>query len=566
MQARKACLLFLAAFSLFGAMTLRAADGATPKPTTLPKLELVAGARVALSPMFINKDSFEVRVRITVPTAAKYQRHRCLITANEKGYKLAVSKSQSWMLKRDTLMALSEVDLTLRAPHALASALVLSFNFINLDQPKAAPGIAMLALVTATKIAEKPTADSVEVKSVGAKIDSAIATQAADSARLAADSTEIKAHAEEGGDVMPWVLMGLLLSGFAVLALLNVLSRRQSRAAMEKITALRPIESNKVSAREEARPSSFENLMRQREQRASSPAQPEHGARVDQENNANEAAPMNAVPAASVLALTPTPRATEEIFALPDLHAALAQLCAVTTEVQKAVGKQFEALQKLSTQVERARLLPAQAASLQNKPRLQFAFEQNEGAKEETAANHRARLEDLGVRVNAQAEPGEKYEEIADAIASLAAASTIKPPQVAAQALAPKLELLQRLHAGLQALAVYCRANGVAAENVESVDRKVHELHMSYEAWAADQNAKLPLMLSRPASGGENARRKIVEALLDGLYETRKLAAQGALYFERRLAQVLEQDLPKLRAQFRDTSNAELQKILEGIA
>jgi hypothetical protein len=207
-------------------------------------------------------------------------------------------------------------------------------------------------------------------------------------------------------------------------------------------------------------------------------------------------------------------------------------------------------------------MLPAQASSLQNQPRLQFAFDAQEAGAENKNTNG---LEELG----APPQAGEKYEEIADAIASLAAASKIKTPPVSPQALAPKLELLQSLHAGLQALAAFCRANatGVAPESVESLSRKVLDLRTSYEAWASDQTSKLPLMLQRPQPNGSgNARHKIVESLLEGLYETRKLAAQGGLYFERRLAQLLEQDLPKLRSQFESSGNAELQKILQRLA
>ncbi len=568
MHARKACLLTLAALFFLGALTLHAKDGATPKTALLPKLVLVPRARVEISPVFTTKDSFQVRFRLEAPAAEKYQRHRCLISANHKGFKLATPKVQQWMLRNDTLMVLSDVDLTLRAPRALASSLVLEFKFTNLDRPKQPSGTATLVIGQTTLAALKPQADSVAAKPVVAKVDSRIppAVAASDSLEhgLVSDSTRAKAQAEESVDVMPWILIGLLLSGFAVMTMLSRLSRKQSREAMDKTVSMRPAEPLKNSRREEQSPVAFAQMMRRRETVA---PLAEAGAHVEKEEKiSNTNAAENAVPASSVLALTP--RRMDEIIALPDLQSALAQLSAVTAEVQKAVGKQLDALQKLSTQVETARMLPAQASSLQNKPRIQFAFDSPEAAGTSTNSKGAPGLDDLGVRVSATPEAAEKYEEIADAIASLAAASKIKTPPVSAQALAPKIELLHRLQTDLATLAVFCRANatGVSAETVESVGRRVSDLRMSYEAWASDQTSKLPLMLQRPSNGSENARRKIVESLLDGLYETRKLAAQGGLYFERRLAQLLEQDVPKLRAQFSGNTDEKLQKILASMA
>lgn len=564
MHVRKACRLIMFVLCGMSTLALHAKDGATPKAPRLPNLVLVPQARLELSPVFMDNDSFKVSFQLEVPTEQKYQRHRCVIIANQSGIRLTVPQAQQWMLRRDTLMVLSKIEVTLFAPKTLTRAFTLDFKFRNLDQPKSTGGTATLILTNA-QTALLTTVDSVVQNVVATPTDSAqnLAALVADSASqsIAHDSTRISTTAEESGNVMPWILIGLLLSGFAVMALLSLLSRKNSRDAMERITAVRPLETTKNSRSDEPRPVSYEHVMRRREQmEKNEPATPMTPPVQKNEEKISES-PL-AAPAAPVLALTTTARNQNgESFALPDLQAALAQLSAVTTEVQKAVGKQFEALQHLSTQVETVRLLPPQATSLQDKPRLQFA-EPNEPAFASAAHEN---LNDLGVRINIAPEAAEKYEEIADALASLTAATKIKTPPVTLQALAPKLELLQRLHGSLQTLAAFCRANStnVSAETVETVARKTFDLRMSYEVWASDQNTKLPLVLARPTNGNENAQRKMVESLLDGLYETRKLAAQGGLYFERKVAQLLEQDVPKLRAQFVSTPNSELQKILD---
>lgn len=563
MHARKACLLVMVALCGMSAFALRAKDGATPKASRLPKLILTPQARLEVSPVLTNRDSFKVSFQIEVPSEQKYQRYRCLISANQTGYKLTVPKAQHWMLRRDTLMVLSKVEVTLSAPKALAAALVLDFKFLNLDQPKQ-PGGAATLILTNAQAASLVSADSLKQQALSAPSDSSKASIGFASDSIATtippDSVSRIAATGESGDVMPWILIGLLLSGFAVMALLSLLSRKNSREAMERITTIRPAENARSPRDEEHRPVSYENFIRRREQ--TERGEPTSVAPQEEKTEVKISVPA---PADSALALTTTMRKNvAETLTLPGLQTALEQLSAVTTEVQKAVGKQFDALQHLSAQVETARLLPPQAASLQNKPRLQFA-DQNDATPANTA---HAALSELGVKISAAPEAPEKYEEIVDALASLAAATKIKTPPVALQALTPKFELLQRLHGGLQALAAFCRTNStnVSAETVESIARKTLDLRMNYEAWASDQNTKLPLLLARPANGNENAERKIVESLLDGLYETRKLAAQGGLYFERKVAQLLEQDVPKLRAQFSGASAPELRKILDTLA
>lgn len=562
MHARKACrqALIMACFGTV--LTAWAGERAA-----LPKLQLAPNARLEISPVFFTKDSLKAGFKLEVVPAEKYQRHLCLISANQKKFVIALPKLQTWMLRRDSLIVLSEVELTLRAQASATEPFTLHFDFVNLDNPQAPSGRATVVL---GKEAAAPSAnakvDSSAASTITAKSDSTPQTNpaavAGATAIVAADSTGAERSSQTSGDTMSWILIGLLLPGFAILALLNFLSRRRSRRAMAKITTTSMAE--KISPlRREDRAAAFESgAHRHAPVEAATPTD-----LAKEEPRSELSAPPAAIPAAAVLALTKPERGAEEIAALPDLQAALAQLCAVTSEVQKAVGKQFDALQKISEQVKSAHALPAQAASLHAQPRLRFAEEHTVPGSESKNSFSEGSLHDLGLRISEPSATTENYEEIADAIASLAAAGKIKPPIVSPQTVAPKLEMLGRIHEGLQKLAALCRssATGVSAEAVEIIARKVRELHLSYEAWTADQTLKMPIMLQRPANGGDNARRKIVESLLDGLYETRKIAAQGSLYFERRLAQLLEQELPKLRAQFTGEHKEEAQKIWESM-
>lgn len=562
MPARKACLQALITACLGTVLTAGAGERAA-----LPRLQLTPNARLEISPEFFTPDSLKAVFKLEVIPAEKYQRHLCLISTNQKKFTITLPPLQRWMLRGDSLMVLSEAELTLRAQGSAAEPFTLHFDFVNLDNPQAPSGRATVVVEKkAPALSSKTKSDSSTIAASVAPADSTPPTNVAagDSATTATaqDSANVRPEIDARGNAMTWILIGLLLPGFAILALLNLLSRRRSRLALAKITA--PSMAEKIPAqRREERAAAFESGSHR--QVAFESATQTEPPKV--ETLSESAAPSSAIPAASVLALTKPERGHEEISALPDLHAALAQLCAVTSEVQKAVGKQFDALQKISEQVKSTHALPAQAASLQAQPRLRFAEEHADAGRETKSPISEGTLHDLGLRVAVPSATTENYEEIADAIASLAAAGKIKPPVVSLQTVAPKLEMLGRIHEGLQKLAALARASatGVSAESVETVARKVRELHLSYEAWATDQTLKMPIMLQRPANGGDNARRKIVESLLDGLYETRKIAAQGSLYFERRLSQLLEQELPKLRVQFTGEHKEEAQKIWESM-
>ncbi len=581
MHARKACLHMLIAFCALGAMAIWAKDGATPRTPAHPKLKLALGTRLELPPVFIKKDSFKVSFAIEAVAPEKFQRHRCLISANAKNFTLLLPKHQKWMLRGDTLTILSEAEVTLFAKHDSAVPLIVNFKFANLDHPGQPQGVATLIIGKPPSsnafAAIQERAEAAIAKANAALKDSVANSQAVTSTSsnqvAVSDSTLAEQSSEESGNVMSWILIGLLLSGFAVMALLNFLSRKRSRNAIDRIEPIRMPETNGLNRNEE-RITSFESVMRRAapmETKFSAPISPGVGADKEEEKILAQTSPSGTLPAATVVALAKTERGFEEITSLSGLQGALSQLCAVTAEVQKAVNVQYEALQKISTQIEALPVLTAPAATPQSRPRLQFAPEKDEAVfAPQAAANNRntAVWSDTGAKFTAVEGTAEKYEEIADAIASLAAASTIKPPAVSAQALAPKLDLLRRTYEGLQSLAVFCQKNStrVSAETVEALARKVLDLRTSYEAWVSDQSLKMPLLLQRPANGGDNARRKIVESLLDGLYETRKIAAQGSLYFERRLSQLLEQDLPKLRNQFSGAQDVELQKIWESMA
>jgi hypothetical protein len=145
---------------------------------------------------------------------------------------------------------------------------------------------------------------------------------------------------------------------------------------------------------------------------------------------------------------------------------------------------------------------------------------------------------------------GASLEEIVEAIDGVVAASASKPLLAPPSVTALKIDSLRRAADGLQKIAAACRQASAAAEAeaAENLRRKAAELALSYEAWVNNHAVKLSLNLPGPGQSNDQ-RKKILDSLLDGLYETRKMAVQGPIYFDRRLSQLMNDELPKLRLQ-----------------
>src|SRR5262245_52863019 len=117
MKTRITGLLFFAVIALsWAAISKREARRLVLAPEQ--KLEIAAASAPA--------DSFAVAFTVAVPPAQKFQRHRCVISGN-RAFFLKTAPQRRWALRGDTLMVLSEIDLTLQARADAAQPLVLKF-------------------------------------------------------------------------------------------------------------------------------------------------------------------------------------------------------------------------------------------------------------------------------------------------------------------------------------------------------------------------------------------------------------------------------------------------------
>ncbi len=565
------------------------------------RLMLAPNQRLEMAATFVQQDSFTIAFAVTVPAAQKFQRHRCVIAANRK-FVLHTAPAQRWALRGDTLMVLSEIQLTLRAKAEPSQPFEMKFDFVNLDAKPNTGGTAVLA--TAAKMAA-PVRTVVEKSSTPAlapakltapdttaKIRPAHASTKNDGTKkdtsaaqtdVASGSMRTKATAapepypraennDEEGRL--WIPIAFLLLGIALIALLSVVSRTKKRPAKERTNSrIEPMASftghaktamvseKKETAAETPRPATWATPVSKSEATTFSSFTPAREESVSEMFRAKEMMlVIPAVPALDLFADERMPLVTPASF-----QTALHKLRDLTTETQKALAVQFQALEQFSRQTENVR-----GFLLENSP----AAEKDSGAGASSAphqnghgrAGGEANPAGLSLRVFPADEKGESVEELASAIDGLIAASATKPLTAPAMAMAQKIESLRRIGRGLQELAGICRALSLAAPlaNVEILLRKVLDLQVSCEAWQADQSVKLSFSLPRPAHAGAPARREIVESIVDSLYETRKIAVQGPIYFERRVTQLLEYDLPKLRQQFKEIENEEMRRVWEG--
>lgn len=526
--------LFAAALMVWPAAAKQQASAQGPVQN---RLQLSAQQRLEVTVASAPHDSLAVDFTVAVPAAHKFQRHRCLLSGNRK-FILKTAPMQRWALRGDTLMVLSEIPLSLRAPERPGEPFVLKFDFVNLDATPPGGGVATLIANTSGGKGNMPlpTGTASFTATTRTEKDAAAAAPAAqpDSANKAAhsmppnaaakldtvtvssfeiaDSTvaqeEARAREEANtapGDSLIWMLIALLLLGIALAALLSVAGKTNSQTH---------------AAGERPRPAVTPMAM-------------------PVVNHTRATAGIDSV-------ATPGSSTESREKAEPP--------CAGAEEtVHDAVREQKGAPAAPALDL----FAPEHVASAAPP-----AEPHRNGHGEADAEQQPAQI---SLRVLPAEETGDGFEEVASAIDVLIAASSTKPPAAPAAALLLKIDSLRRINNGLQALAAICRSQSWAAPlaGVEGLGRKVLDLQASCEAWLADQSLKLSLALPRSSPAGPPQRREIVEAIVNSLYETRKIAVQGPLYFERRVKQLLEFDLPKLRQQLADIENEEMRKVWE---
>ena len=574
------------------------------------RLVLAQQQRLELAPATMNRDSLSVDFTVAVAGAQKYKRHRCVISAN-RTYVLKTAPLQRWALRGDTLMVLSEVDLSLRVPAKEAHTFEMKFEFVNLD---AAGGRGVATLIVTgpqskpaaagakTEPQDRLTPPSSAVESeTSAKAASATATKDSDAAKMLAASDSATAagqsqpgletiakKAEEQGRGLLWVLFALLLLGVALIALLHVAGKFKARTFNKETRtrsnpmAVPPADRSKaISMAEKAtllerqRPGSREASVEKLEPKSAATFHPSaHEEIVSAKPEAN--ADRAVSPAEAEIDLFAENLTAPESAAAPAaLQTALDRLRDLASETQKALAVQSQALERFSQHTENMRGL------LLEKPTGAKISSPNDSATATRSGQNGHGLSASGpqaaeppLRVLAAEQKSENVEELASAIDSLIAASATKPLAAPAAVITQKIDSLRRIAGGLQELIKVCRTQSLSEPlaQVDGLARKVLDLQLSYETWLADQSVKLSFSLPRlaqteaPDAGrAAQTRREIVEALINNLDETRKIAVQGPIYFARRVTQLHEYDLPKLRYQLKEVENDEMRTIWEGM-
>lgn len=509
-------------------------DGSSTPALEAGRLVLTPGEKLQVPAMSTASDSFEVHFTLVVADSFKLQRHRCRLHASS-GFVLRTTPAYQWALQDTALIVLSELALTLRAAADSSGSFSLRFDFVNLEQPQQPPASAML-------IIGKPSAP--RETAPPAPLDSLTST-AASSDSVTAGLDKFVAEEEPSvaqGKVLLWVLIAVVVVGVLLMVVLSILSTSKSRQFSDHTS------SSKHTARDPDA-GNFKTIM------AKTPLAGMPGPTRVAAPAARSAPPTTAaagtaenlpLPANRVASLyeeaEPEAEApVAETSATPDM---VAKLRAVSGGTQKALAAQHETLES-----------PNKQADPENGSATGAAAGAARSAKSAAAAPHSMwTAEAPARRWDIAGEPKIRatgLDEIVEAIDGVVAASSTKPLLAPPSITALKLDSLRRTAEGLQHLARACRESDLPVEAgaAETLRRRTVDLALSYETWVNDHALKLSLNLPTPGKDSGETRREILDSLLDSLYETRKIAVQGPIYFDRRITQLMDEDLPKLRAQ-----------------
>jgi hypothetical protein len=596
MKVKIAWLLFIAAGIGVG-LALASKRDARPPGSFSGRLLLASEYRLEIAPALARKDSFAIDFSVAVPPAHKFQRHLCLLSANRE-FNLKTTPLQRWALRGDTLMVLSEVKLTLSARADSSQPLVLKFDFVNLDAdpnvrgtatllvsakpnlhaaaptpaPVAAPAEAAVPDTGASAGASTPlTKNGTAQKDTVTAQTSTVPDSAAAQAQVHQNLDTIAETVPEDEHEQLWVPIAFLLLGIALIALFSLVTKTKSRDSIDKTRSR--LETMVVPVNHQA-PVPASNLApAAKAESAEAGSAIKSFATVTGEGvrellRDKENLPVTQAAAAPIDLFADDLGASGRPATPAGLQTALHKLRNITAETQKVLAVQYQALDQFARHTEIVR-----GFLLENPAPQESATAGAEAPASESQRNGHDRAAEEGMpaeislRVLPAEEKGYNFEEVASAIDVLIAASEAKPLVAPAAAMSHKIESLRRIGNGLQQLAGICRALALSAPlaGVENLARKVQDLQTSCEAWRSDRSVKLSFSLPRTSPAGTPARREIVDAIVDSLHETRKIAVQGPIYFERRVTQLLEYDLPKLRQQLKEIENEEMRRVWDGM-
>ncbi len=505
------------------------------------RLVLTPGARLQLPAITTPTDSFEVRFTLELPDSLRLQRHHCRIVASN-GYVLRTLPAYSWAISDSAAIVLSTLDLTLRALADSSGSFHMRFEFANLDQPEHHRGAAWLMIGAS----DQPLANL-----MAAVPDSSQMKSTSDSSPAAIAADKVTDPAESQGRILLWVMIAVIVLGVLLLAVLSVMSGAKSRDfANQSMLNTRP-EYDTKAGREKERTASFATAskaseMEKRESDATASA-------------GEEAAPLH-LPA-NRLAFVYQEAEAGEGQETPGMNAMVARLREMTAATQQALAAQHEMLERLAQNVK------PENGNARMHHRVSEKAHETPGAAGSEMPWHptaSARRWDLASEPKTS---GASLEEIAEAIDGVVAASATKPLLAPPSVTAVKIDSLRRLAERLQKITVACQEAGARTEAAaaENLRRKAAELALNYEAWVSSHALKLSLHLPHPGKDSGETRKEILDSLLDGLYETRKIAVQGPIYFDRCMTQLMNEDIPKLRTQTEALEHAGIKNLWEEI-
>ena len=511
--------------------------------------EVLAGERLVLAPgkrlelsTTVADDTLRFAFTIAVPDSFKHERHLCRLRANGR-FELEPPPNYRWAVTDSSVTVLSALDLIIKLGPNTKLPFRIDFDFINLDRPQRRSGSAMLVIGGEHHAATNPPSSF--------KNDPAVVPpeeQAGESTTLSQSNWSL------------WLLTSIVIIAFVVMILMRIFSRVSSPSYHEN--RKKPVITKSKTAE-----SSFAAL----ESKIQSPAATTTAGQDDEEVE------IELVPLADTSSTTiSAPSVDESLLATAELHsdekvamaesnvaAMLSQLRQATEAAQAVLKTHDQAGNRHSPKAVGA----SRPAEDDTPPATIDAEPANGQRQEEPSSNIAARGEVRPERIRWEilpmAEGGAKLEEISAAIDGLVAAASSKPLTAPAVKIAEKLAQLQRASTCLQQLTELCRGQNweTQVSSVETTKSKVDELAFSYRNWTLDHTLKLTLSLSQQLPEKREKRQEVIDGLLNTLYETRKLAVQGPIYFERKVTQLFGYELPRLREQFKGIANAELESL-----
>ena len=514
----------------------------------------------------VKNDTVTVPLTVVVPEQFKDDHHTCKISANTE-YLIQAEPLDRWAVTDTSLTIFYMRNVKIKYVPVATQAFQMKFDFVNVDHPEKNSGTAALVITVGS----------------GGQISSTMEQGKSDEKKVVSnevifDSVNSKDVESDGSNWSLWILLAFFAISFFIMILVSIMSSMRSRNVheadatdSEKIDDQEKLESRQSQTElpksqnsvEEAKVSDTgkDTLSESGDDKNQDGLKDDS----DEKDNLEKETTQTSSEITASATITESKKDSESVVEKPNTRSA---------EDKELLQSVLAASSENLVEEDNS----GKASSLEEKSLFSSAFTGEPKASKKYSSFAEGLAKSMQEQGETSARPkweilsdqntGENIEDIAVAIDGVVAAASTDPLIAPQEKVSHNLDKLQKTADHLKRLAMLChkRELDVVAESVEVTTRKAYELLFSYQEWASDQTLKLSLTLPRHNSKNKEVRKEVVESVLDSLYETRKMAIQGPIYFDRRIMQLFDYDLPKLRKKFQDIESEPIKDMLEEIS